>query len=256
MDEREVIHLFIVLSIVAFCIASVLIILFVIFQSKKNKLLLKQKEAEKHFEKEITNSKIEIREETFRNISWELHDNIGQLITLAKVQMQNESDTQEVGETLSKALTELRSLSKQTNPEALEAISFTKAVENEIDRFNRLKFLDADLKIKGEEVELGNKNEIVLFRILQEFFSNTVKHSKATQLNLVLEYRKKYMKIIAEDNGIGFNLKNETAKETAGIGLLNIAKRAELIGATSKLKSAIGKGTKLTIEHKYHHENV
>ena len=256
MDEEQIIHLFIVLSIVAFCIASVLVILFVIFQSRKNKLLLKQKEVEKHFEKEITNSKIEIREETFRNISWELHDNIGQLITLAKVQMQNEGGKQEVGETLSKALTELRSLSKQTNPEALKAISFSKAVENEIDRFNRLNFLEADLKIRGEEVDFGDKEQVVLFRILQEFFSNTVKHSKATKLNLELDYKEKYLKINVEDNGVGFNFKNENIKEKPGIGLLNIAKRAELIGATSRLTSALGKGTKLTIEYNYQNENI
>ena len=256
MDEKEITELFILLSVVAVSISSVLIILFVVFQSKKNKLLLKQKESEKQFEKEITNSKIEIREETFRNISWELHDNIGQLITLAKVQMQNESDKQEVGETLSKALTELRSLSKQTNPEVLKTISFTKAIGGEIDRFNRLNFLEADLKIIGKEVDLGSKNEVVLFRILQEFFSNTIKHSKASKLNLVLDYQKEHLQIKVEDNGIGFDFKNSAEKEDAGIGLLNIAKRAELIGAISKLESIKGKGTQLIIEYTYANENI
>jgi len=254
MDEKEITELFILLSVVAVSIASVLIILFVVFQSKKNKLLLNQKESEKHFEEEITNSKIEIREETFRNISWELHDNIGQLITLAKVQMQNESGKQEVGETLSKALTELRSLSKQTNPEALKLVSFSKAIGTEIDRFNRLNFLEANMKILGEEVDLGNKNEVVLFRILQEFFSNTIKHSKATKLNLILDYQMGSLQITIEDNGVGFDFENSS--ENAGIGLLNIAKRTELIGATSKLNSALGKGTQLIIEYAYTNENI
>lgn len=256
MGEKEITELFILLSVVAVSIASVLIILFVVFQSKKNKLLLKQKESEKQFEKEITNSKIEIREETFRNISWELHDNIGQLITLAKVQMQNEGGKQEVGETLSKALTELRSLSKQTNPDVLKAISFTTAIASEIDRFNRLNFLKANLKITGEEIDLGNKNEIVLFRILQEFFSNTVKHSKATKLNLSLNYKKNGLQIKVEDNGIGFDLNGSEETEKSGIGLVNIAKRAELIGASSELESSIGKGTRLIIEYIKANENI
>ena len=49
--------------------------------------MLQQKEAEKKFERVIAETQIEIREETLRNISWELHDNIGQLLTLAKIQV-------------------------------------------------------------------------------------------------------------------------------------------------------------------------
>jgi len=89
MDEKQLTEIFILLSVVAFLVAIVLVSLFVLFQNRKRKLLQKQKTTERRFEEEIKNSKIEIREETFRNISWELHDNIGQLITLAKLQIQN-----------------------------------------------------------------------------------------------------------------------------------------------------------------------
>ena len=66
-------------SIVLVVIMVLLILLFLIFQRRKNSLLLQQKEAEKKFERAIAETQIEIREETLRNISWELHDNIGQL---------------------------------------------------------------------------------------------------------------------------------------------------------------------------------
>ena len=248
MDEKEIKDLFLILSIVAFFIAVVLVTLFILFQQRKNKLLLKQKESEKRFEAEINTSKIETREEAFRNISWELHDNIGQLITLAKLQIQNDDDKDLVSQTLTKALNELRELSKLTNPEALKTISFTEAVQQEVDRFNRLNYLDAKLKIEGETIVLDTKVETVLFRILQEFFSNTIKHAKASKLNLKLNYSKKELNICAIDNGIGFD-QNEMSN--LGIGLSNIAKRAQLIGATATIKSLPNKGTTLKIIYKF-----
>ena len=63
-----------IFTLVILCV--IIVILFVIFQKRKNALILEQKEIEKKFEQEIAKAQIEIREETFRNISWELHDNI------------------------------------------------------------------------------------------------------------------------------------------------------------------------------------
>ena len=248
MDEEEIINLFILLSIIAICIASVLVALFIIFQKRKNKLLFKQQKDKKQFEEEIITSKIEIREEAFRNISWELHDNIGQLITLAKLQIQNDDDKELIEGTLTKALTELRVLSKLANPEALKNILFTEALQKEIDRFNRLNYLKARLEIEGQTKILDPKVETVLFRILQEFFSNTIKHAKAKKLYVNLSYTNSKLKICAKDTGIGFDA---TKPNSLGIGLSNIAKRAQLIGAKAEIISEISKGTKLTITYIY-----
>lgn len=248
MDEKQIVDLFILLSIVAFCIASVLVTIFIVFQQRKNKLLLNQQEDKKHFEEEITISKIEIREEAFRNISWELHDNIGQLITLAKLQIQNDDRKDLIEDTLSKALRELRVLSKLANPEALKNILFTNALQQEIDRFNRLNYLKARLEIEGEAKILDQKVETVLFRILQEFFSNTIKHAKAKELYVKLIYNNNRLKISAQDTGIGFDANKPNS---LGIGLSNIAKRAQLIGAKAEIISEINHGTKLTIIYNY-----
>ncbi len=111
-----------------------------------------EKKLEK-FEREIAETQIEIREETLRNISWELHDNIGQLLTLAKIQLQNATveNINEVSETITKGLTEVRSLSKLINPEAIKNINLKDAVQLEIDRFNRLNFIDSSLEISGKK---------------------------------------------------------------------------------------------------------
>ena len=238
----------IISSLLVLFIVVALIILFTVFQKKKTFLLEKQEEDKKRFEREIAETQIEIREETLRNISWELHDNIGQLLTLAKIQLQNatKENISEVTKTISQGLTEVRSLSKLINPEAIKNIELKDAIQLEIDRFNRLNFIASKLNIIGEEEAIDKKSSIIIFRILQEFFSNTIKHSRASDLNVTLEYTKKNLRITAKDNGVGFI----ADEKKAGIGLINITNRAKLIGATAVFTSEINKGTTLEINYK------
>ena len=247
-QERDITTILIVSTIVIVLVNVFIVVLFSVFQKRKNKLLEQQEEAKKKFESEIAESQIEIREETLRNISWELHDNIGQLLTLAKIQLQNATPENigEVSETITKSLNELRSLSKLINPEAIKEIQLKEAIQLEIDRFNRLNFIKSELKILGKEQKINEKSSIIIFRILQEFFSNTIKHSKASKLDVTLEYTEGELQITAKDNGIGF-VKEETSHK--GIGLHNIESRAKLIGANVGFQSVPEEGTSLVINY-------
>jgi hypothetical protein len=238
----------VVSTLLVLFISIALIVLFTVFQKKKNSLVEERKEVEQRFEREIIETQIEIREETLRNISWELHDNIGQLLTLAKIQLQNttEANIKEVSETITRGLSEVRSLSKLINPEAINTIELKEAIQLEIDRFNRLNFIDSSLTILGIEKKIDKKHNIIIFRILQEFFSNTIKHSRASSLKVILDYKDEILNITAQDNGIGFN----SDTKNNGIGLINIKKRAQLIGAEIKFVSDKNEGTSLKIQYK------
>ncbi|MBC8756337.1 LPXTG cell wall anchor domain-containing protein [Kordia sp. YSTF-M3] len=241
----------IIITLVFILMVVAIIALFLVFIKRKNKLLTEKELAKREFENAIAETQIEIREQTLRNISWELHDNIGQLLTLAKIQLHQiegcNEDISEVTETISKSLTELRALSKLINPDALKNIMLPEALSLEVARFNRLNFIEATLTIKGEEQIIDDKAEIILFRILQEFFSNTIKHAKASKLDVTLTYENRRLTITAKDNGKGFN-KSEDASNK-GIGLLNMKSRGKLIGAEIELESQLEKGTELTIIH-------
>ncbi len=249
MDEKEIAGL--VSVFVLLLLVTVIIILFTVFVRRKNKLLEEQEKAKKAFDRELAESQIEIREETLRNISWELHDNIGQLMTLAKIQSQMAQDKPEmmaeVSETIGIGINELRALSKLINPEALKSLSLNEAISLEIERFNRLKFIEAGLKVEGEKRFIENNREIIIFRILQEFFSNTIKHSKASKLLVTLTYSGDFLLIKAEDNGIGFTPKNDFA----GIGLKNMQTRAQLINSVLNIKSEKNKGTSLELKYSF-----
>jgi len=246
--QQEGSEILIVSIAIIMLIVICLIVLFTVFQRRKNKLLLDKEEQRKHFEREIAETQIEIREETLRGISWELHDNIGQLLTLAKIQLQNATpdNISEISNTITKSLTELRALSKLINPEFINNIELKEAIQLEIERFNRLKYISSSLTINGEERDVDKKSGIIIFRILQEFFSNTIKHSKASNLDVVLDFKNKKLEIVAKDNGIGFDNDKIRAK---GIGLENMKKRAEIIGATANLTSVPNEGTCLKINY-------
>jgi signal transduction histidine kinase len=239
----------IISTLVVLFITIALIVLFTVFQKRKNLLLQQQKDTKKRFEIAITETQIEIREETLRNISWELHDNIGQLLTLAKIQLQSATldNLSDVSETITKGLTEVRALSKLINPEAIKNINLKDAVQLEIDRFNRLNFIHSTLKVTGKEQKINEKSSIIIFRILQEFFSNTIKHSKASNLVVQISFHETVLAILVKDDGIGFS--SEERKST-GIGLENIKNRAKLIGASAVFTSEVNKGTSLNIVYR------
>ena len=244
--EQQGAEVLIISTILIVLIVVFLIVLFTIFQRRKNHLLREKAEEKERFEKEIAETQIEIREETLRNISWELHDNIGQLLTLAKIQLQNASpeNLNDISETITKSLNEIRSLSKLINPEFIKNVKLKEALELEIERFNRLQFIEASLTVTGEEQEIDQKHGIIMFRILQEFFSNTIKHARGSKLEVFLNFKEDVLEITAQDNGVGFNIDEVNKK---GIGLQNIKTRVKLINAEANLKSIPNKGTTLNI---------
>jgi len=187
-----------------------------------------------------------------------LHDNIGQLLTLAKIQLSLAKDDpdklQEVTDTITKSLTELRSLSKLINPDAIKKLNLTEAITLEIERFNRIKFINASITSNEEIQPLDDNIEIIIFRILQEFFTNTIKHSKASNLHVDVKYDHEKIIIYAKDDGIGFKTTSHTTKK--GIGLSNIQTRCKLIGAKVNIDSEEGKGTAMNLTYYYNKKSL
>lgn len=234
-------------------ITSLVIIFFVVFQKRKNKLLLEKMEQQRAFEEEMVKAQTETQEQTLKNIGWELHDNVGQLLSFASMQlsmlkMQVSEDVRDkfkdTTEALSNGLKEVRALSKTLNNDVILNIGFEKSITNELDRLKRMKFTSAELKISGGKTEFKDRNhEIIVFRILQEFLSNSVKYSEAKNLSITLNYTPNHIKITAKDDGKGFDMD----KVEKGSGLINMKSRAELIGADLSLTSKLGEGVLLEL---------
>ena len=238
-------------------ITGLIILFFVVFQKRKNKLLIDRLNRERHFEKELIKTQSEIQEQTLKQVGWELHDNIGQLLVYANMQMNMLSSNapenlvisiKSTNDTVKKSLKEVRALSKSLNNDVLLNLGLKESVNNEVKRLRRFKFDTIELDVKGQVEPLQkSQHEIILFRILQEFFSNSIKYSEAQKINVELDYQSDRLIINAEDDGRGFDM----SYVKKGSGLINMQSRADLIGATLKLESEPEKGVKLQVVYTY-----
>lgn len=232
-----------------------LIFLFLYIQKKKKIHFIEKQKFKEDYAKELAKSQNEIRERAMENLSWEIHDNVGQLLSVSKMQLNrlelkvsnsNKEALQEVTTLVSKSLQDLRALSKSLNPVSIQEIGLIKALELETDRYNRLNFIKAKIKLINKPFRLDNEKETILFRIVQEFIHNAIKHAKASELNISLHYHDNNIEITVKDNGIGFNVDEKLAQK--GIGLLNMKSRAKLIKAAFNLTSQKNVGTTLIIK--------
>ncbi|APG59197.1 sensor histidine kinase [Christiangramia salexigens] len=254
MLRKEEILLIVYFILVILFLAGFSVLFFITYQRRKNKILREKYDAEQQFKTELANARIEIQEATLKNVSWELHDNIGQLLSIATMQLNllsrkvlesNTESLEEAKKLVSDSLSEVRSLSRSLNAEVVDHRGLVSSVENEIDRFNRMGVLEASAQIEGEIFEIPQGDMIILFRILQEFFSNVIKHSGASELKVKIEYLPNSLKISALDNGKGYN--PEALQK--GSGLLNMKGRAEMIQAEFELNSSEGNGTSLYLHY-------
>ena len=242
---------------VLFIVCALIIIFFIVFQKRKNKLLLDKIRQQQLFEEEISKTQIEIQEETLKNIGQDLHDNVGQLLSVANMQLsilakqvgpELESSFVESKDLVKESLQELRLLSKSLNSDIIAHRGFQESITTEMVRFNKLEIIDAELIVEGDSSSFKNgKDSIILFRIFQEFFSNTIKYSEASHLKVHINYITDYIEINASDDGIGFDI-NKIEK---GSGLINMKSRAALIQADFKMMSEPKAGVNLKIKYPY-----
>ena len=248
-------YLLVYMVAVLVIITVLVVVFFVVFQKRKNKLLLDKINQQRAFEAEMLKTQTETQEQTLKNIGWELHDNVGQLLSFANMQlsilkMQVPADFKalfkDTSEALSNGLKEVRALSKTLNNDVILNNGFEISIKNELERLKRMKFSSANLEIIGEKVNFRDRNhEIIIFRILQEFLSNTVKYSEAENISITLHYSPNVLHIIAKDDGKGFDV-HVVEK---GSGLINMKSRAELINATLTLSSTPGAGVELQLRY-------
>lgn len=236
-------------------VTTLVVIFFIVFQKRKNKLLLDKIKQQQAFDEEIAQTQTEIQEETLRHIGRELHDNVGQLLAFANMQL-NMLTTQvdaslkdkvkDTTNVIKDSLEEVRALSKSLNSDVILNAGFEDSIENELKRLKRMKIMDVSFETFGKQVTFNNeKDAIILFRILQEFMSNSLKYSKAKLLKIVIDNSDDWLTIHATDDGVGFDM--EEVKK--GSGLINMNSRAELIESNLSINSQPNQGVSLKIEY-------
>lgn len=241
-------------------VASALLLFFVIFfylfmiQSYRRRTMhLKDIDnLQSKFESTLLRSQLEIQEQTFRNISQEIHDNIGQALSLAKlnlntINVQNfESKLAITEDLLSKAITDLRDLSKSLSGDKISDLGLQAAIAHELALIEKAVTIKTEFSGDDLELALDDRQVIVVFRMIQEMLNNILKHARATLIAIKLENTAAATLITIKDNGIGFEL-DKLEEGKTGIGLKNMQQRARDINGSVTIRTALQQGTEIVI---------
>lgn len=246
----------VVLFTVLLLAVAIGIIMLVLIYQKKQLLHLNEKEQMKaRYEKEILESKLEIQEQTMKHISQEVHDNIGQVLSVVKLNLnlidcsepkpiveERIADTEQL---VGKVIQDLRNLSRSLDGNNIASKGLLKAIEFEFEMLNKTGVYVTLLTIDGEPYNLPEQKELILFRIFQETINNVMKHAKAAVVEVLIRFQKEEFFLSIHDNGQGFNA--TTTDASRGLGLRNMANRSQLIGASYHIESKPGEGTTVSV---------
>jgi len=258
-DAKDQLVFTIIAVIFILLFLGVLFLVMLFYYNHKKGQMSKEKQLMRAtFDKQLLESKLEIQEQTFDIISQEIHDNVGQILSLAKVQLSILEQRQamdgdllvNVKENISQALTELRDIAKSLSSDRVQRLSLQENIQQEIRRINRSGFIQVNADVQGTEKTIPDQHKMIAFRIVQEGLQNIIKHAGASEVKVSILYLENNMHITLTDNGIGFDPETELKKRD-GLGLQNILRRAELVGGKAEIMSKPGEGTTLQIQMTY-----
>ena len=233
---------------------------FFIFQKRQLQNNQEKAALQAQFSQEILKSQIEIQNSTLQQIGQELHDNIGQLLSVAKINLnilegtnqseENQEYIKQTNEIIGQSIQDLRSLTKSLDGDFVQQFGLQESITHELQRIRKTKKFETEVMQQGEAYALGFEKEIILFRIFQEFINNSLKHSEAKNIKVKFTYASEHFKLCVADDGKGFDYEKVITNKMfdSGAGLRNISRRCELIGGNCKLESVLGKGTQLDIQ--------
>jgi len=249
----------VVIATIAFLLAGFFIVIIIAYANSRKKKFIEEKQImQSKFQNELLQTQLEIQEQTLKNISQEIHDNIGQALSLAKLNLNtmpainDEALQQKITnskELVSKAIIDLRDLSRSLDTDYVQEMGLQRAIEYELELIKKTGTIETTMMVEGSMFRLEKQKELILFRIVQETFNNIIKHAGAKSINVNINYSAKSFTLVIIDDGKGVNLQplSEGENNNFGLGIRNMHNRAKLIGADFKMNSKIGEGTEVKI---------
>lgn len=253
MGEREITIFFIIANLILLIFISGIIAF--IIQYRKRKLEHNQEKMQiniKH-QQEILANELHIQAQTMKNIGQEIHDNVGQKLTLASIYTQQlehankypelKENFTNISKIINDSISDLRQLSKSlVDPEFTKA-DLLEMIKQEAKQINQAGVMKIKIETLLPHLQVNVTVKNAVFRIYQEFIQNSLKHANCKNINVSIAKIGQKIQMEMIDDGIGFDL----AKTSTGIGLSNMKRRAEENTIGFHFESKINEGSKLIL---------
>lgn len=213
------------------------------------------RQRENAFKQELHNAQLEIQEQTMKDISWEIHDNVGQILSLAKLNINTmnfkepallQEKINNSSELVGKAIHDLRNLAKSLNTDYVTERGLINLIQNELEQVTNIGKHTTTLLQEGDSYQLSHQQ--FLFRIFQEVLNNAIKHSEATLITVKVCFMPLVFEIQIMDNGKGFDYAALPENNNSGLGIRNIKNRLKIIGGDCRIESKLNGGTTIFIK--------
>lgn len=249
MNDHTITILISTLTILLFI--GLVVLLLVLNNDRRNRHRAEVAEMRANQAEEVRRAEREVLTQTLTEVGRDLHDNIGQLLTVIRLSVNqliaadpDNSRLADVKVNLDTTFTEVRRVSRELNHDDWEDRSLAQAIEQACARVARTG-MNINVVVAGHDAVLSADQKLILFRIFQESLNNALKHAQADRIEVHLTDGDGVGLSIA-DNGKGFQ-PSTTKTGRSGQGLLNMQRRAAVIGYHCEVHSSPGKGTTVRV---------
>jgi len=253
-SQIEIVLIIIACTLVLLLAAGFIVFFLLHYQKRHNQYQREKADMQASFHQELLKAEIEMKEQTLLTISQEIHDNIGQVLSLAKLNLNtilledNNPAVPKIAATkelVAKAIQDLRNLSRSLNTEHISRQKLSESLGFELDQIRKTGLYETALRVQGAEKPLDPQKQIIIFRIVQEALNNIIKHARAKSITISLDYTPRETTLRIADDGTGFDPQalHQPGGAGKGTGMGNISHRARLINANLVVESRPGQGT-------------
>lgn len=257
--KGEVSEIFVLLTIgtvIVLLLASAVIFFVIFYQKRMLQNKLATQALESAYQKQLLQSTIDSQEKERKRIASDLHDGVGAMLSAAKLNLnmlkRGTISNEELPEVLvdtntmiDETIETVRKISKDLLPSSLENFGLSKAVLELCEKLNT-PTTTVSFKESHEASHLSQREELLIFRMIQELLNNAIKHADASAIKVTINWGA-VLAVSVSDNGKGFDLEEIKGDIKKGVGLYSIENRASLLGGEVTFKSTIGEGSIVTI---------
>ena len=207
------------------------------------------------FSNELMQSRLEVQEETLKQFSEELHDNIAQMLGIVKMNLHEANRLSEGPgkemlssslEMLGDAITDVRTMSHTMNGAFVLKKGLTESIQKDLSHIQAARRINCIFTTTGDEYTLGEEKELLTFRIVQEAIANAVKHGQPDKIELRIAFKPENLIVTINDNGRGFDV-SQKEDSKSGLGLMNMKERVKLLNGQVEISSSENKGTEIQL---------